>query len=917
MMFQRSLTSARFASLFLLLFTGFIAPNTQAQLPDTFDTNLPDDGVIFFEAKIRPVLIEHCYQCHSTTAEKLRGNLYLDTKQGTLKGGDLGPAVVPENLRDSLLIEAIRWESADIQMPPKKQLPPDVIADLERWVAMGAPDPRNNAFDIRNQLPTEYEIDWETARDHWAYKPPVQPAIPNVQDQDWPHNTIDNFTLAEMETQGLTPVADANRETLIRRLYFDLIGLPPTPQTVQAFVADRSPDAIETAVDRLLAMPEFGDRWGRHWLDIARYAESTGKESNVVYPHAWRYRDYVIDAYNADLPYDQFIREQIAGDLIGGNTPEARDQRAIATAFLALGPKSLNENNRTQFALDLADEQIDTITRSVLATTVACARCHDHKFDPITQDDYYALAGIFASTETHYGTAATQGNRRPSDLIRLETQDNSSSTNTLPASQRRQLESQLADLQERLATLQQSARQARQAQRRSSNTPANGRGAQRNRFQNRAEPAMTDPTMADPDMTSQMSDTAAPNTPTPMLRQQRGQANRNRPNANTRPNTQAASQADPQQLFLQARRLQSQIALLEEQLANYDSSGNPIPYTMGVAESPRPQNSRLYIRGEADKADKIVPRGFPTILLPEDGTSNYNITGSGRTQLADLLTAPNNPLTARVYVNRVWQHLIGSPLVATPDNFGTTGQTPTHPQLLDHLAITFMADGWSTKQLIKNIVTSHTYQLAAADNKSNAVIDQQNTYLWRANRKRLEGEAIRDAMLFISGSLVNSRPHGSPVSQITTGTVRRFDPNTDFNHRSVYLPIVRDMVPESLAVFDFAEPSLVIGQRDTTTVPSQALYLMNEDFVRQQAANTARWIIGDLSTDNAKRIDSAFWNSLSRRPNPAERQWAVTLLTSVYRQAELEGARPGRAEQEAWTTLIHGLFMTAEFRYLD
>ena len=382
----------------------------------------PDkEQIDFFEKQIRPVLASKCYKCHSAEADKVKGGLLLDTREGIREGGDSGHAVVPGDTHESLILKALRWQDKDMRMPPEKEggkLSDAVIADFERWIKMGAPDPRDGAAPAASRK----WMDLEKAKGFWAFQTPKASPPPEVQDARWPKTDLDRFILAAQEKKGLQPVGDADRRTLIRRLTYDLIGLPPTPEEVDAFVHDSSPDALAKTVDRLLASPQFGERWGRHWLDVARFAESTGKERNFTFPAAWRYRDYVIASVNADKPYDEFIREQIAGDLLPAASSAEHDEHVIATGFLALGPKGLNEKNPEQFRVDQIDEQIDATSRGVLGLTVACARCHDHKFDPIPQRDYYALAGIFRSTRTFFGTGGGVGagkNKNATPLLTL------------------------------------------------------------------------------------------------------------------------------------------------------------------------------------------------------------------------------------------------------------------------------------------------------------------------------------------------------------------------------------------------------------------------------------------------------------------------------------------------------------------
>ena len=398
----------------------------------------------FFEKKIRPVLADKCYQCHAQDSEKIKGGLTLDTREGIRRGGDNGPAVVSGSLKDSLLIEAIHYTNKDFAMPPEKKggkLPDAMIADFEKWVQMGAPDPRDGVAKVVKKYDTEEAKKW------WSFQPVKKPDAPAIKDAGWPRGDIDKFVLAGLEAKSLKPAAGADKLTLLRRVYFDLIGLPPTPQEVDAFVRAGAPRDLSTLIDRLLASPQFGERWGRHWLDVARHAESSGKDVNIAFPHAWRYRDYVIDALNSDKPYDQFIREQIAGDLLPAKNQQQQAAQLTATGFLAIGTKGLNEQNPRQFALDLADEQIDTMSQAVLGLTVSCARCHDHKFDPIPQRDYYSLAGIFLSTETRYGTSGAIQNRHPPELIELPTSAGALTLNkTLSSEDRTQKELLFADL---------------------------------------------------------------------------------------------------------------------------------------------------------------------------------------------------------------------------------------------------------------------------------------------------------------------------------------------------------------------------------------------------------------------------------------------------------------------------------------
>ena len=794
----------------------------------------------FFEKNIRPVLATKCAKCHSAEADKVRGGLLLDTRDGLRKGGDTGPAIVPGNPDESLLIQALHSKDKDTAMPPEKsggKLPANVIADFEAWVKMGAPDPREGAAAV---VVAKKEIDFNKAREFWAYKVPVTPAAPVVADRQWPRTDLDRFILAGLEAKGLKPVADADRRNLIRRLYFDLVGLPPRPEELDAFFRDSSPEAFAKIVDHLLASPQFGERWGRHWLDVARYAESSGKERNLTFPEAWRYRDYVIAAFNSDKPYDQFIREQIAGDLLPARDAAERNEHLIATGFLALGPKGLNEKNRVQFQMDMVDEQIDVTSRAVLGLTAACARCHDHKFDPIPTTDYYALAGIFRSSRTFFGTSTANGKANKRDKNGTPLLPLSAGPPTLSA------------------------------------TPA---------------------TPPPPSPEKQLAALAAQN-----------------PQRAARYAAMTAAEKAELTAKLKAKGILTPLPAVAP-----SSTAIGTALAMGVTDG-RPGNSPLYIRGEIDSPGPLVPRGFLTVLTPGPKPA-ISPAQSGRRELADWLASKSNPLTARVMVNRVWLNLFGEGLVRTPDNFGSTGEKPTHPALLDLLAAQFMREGWSVKALVRSIVLSRTYQLASSSDAKNFEVDPDNILVWRMTPRRLDAEAIRDGILAASGQLECTPPYASIVAHIGDGYVNRGIAPAQFNvearYRSVYLPIVRDYVPDVLAVFDFAEPTLVVAGRETTNVPSQALFMMNSPFVTAQSRALAKRLLAMTQYDHGQRIIMAYMLTLSRPPTPAEAARSEQYLTAFTPHSDSAASpAPGASAETAWATFCQALFACAEFRYL-
>ncbi|MDG2125148.1 MAG: PSD1 and planctomycete cytochrome C domain-containing protein, partial [Verrucomicrobiales bacterium] len=792
-------------------------------------------GVAFFEEKIRPVLAERCYECHSNRTGKKKGGLILDTKAGVLDGGDSGHAVVPGEPGESLLLTAISYADADLEMPPKKQLGASVVEDFREWIAMGAPDPRDDAAVAEL---VQSGIDIEEGKEFWAYQKPVKRGD---------EAGIDDFVGKVLEKNGLKAAPAADRRTLLRRVTFDLTGLPPAAEEIAAFLADEGEGAFGEVVERLLASEAFGERWGRHWMDVARYAESSGKEVNLSYPQAWRYRNWVIEAFNADKPFDEFLKEQVAGDLMvvgdGVETEEEANQ-VVATGFLALGPKSHNEGNVRQFTADMIDEQIDTLTKSVLGTTVACARCHDHKFDPIPMEDYYALAGIFGSSDTYFGTVVQQGNRRGGELIWVP----GAKVDTTPGAgisrrEVKELEAQLATARERQRDLFAAAREAR----------AGGKVLE--------------------------------------TRQQQ-----------------------------QFQRVRSEVGILEGKLAAVDDEGRPHPYAMGMWDPKRPTDARLLLRGEIDQPAQRVPRGMVQVL----NTTNPPAMPrgeSGRRELAEWLASEDNPLTARVMVNRAWHWLFGRGLVRTVDNFGATGEKPSHPELLDWLAVEFMENGWSVKRLVREIVMSEAYRRSSEFDEASFQIDPENQYVWRMSKRRLEAEAIRDAMLAVSGRLDREAPVGSAVARVGDGIVGRRQVQVDTGgggtKRSVYLPVVRGDVQTALEVFDFAEPSLVTGDRDVTTVPSQALYLMNSEFVQQQAAGLAQRLRDE--SGQGRMVKDAFELVYGREPTVEE----VRKTRAYFQRFTTEAGRAKKPASKkaamgmAMESFCQALLGSAEFRYLD
>jgi len=754
---------------------------------------IPPEHLDYFETHVRPALVKYCYECHSVAEGESKGGLYLDTREAMREGGSTGPLFDDENWEYSLFVDAVTWNDPDFEMPPKNKMPQDVIDKLVRWVEMGAPDPRERKIHV-----VETGVDIEAGKDHWAYQSPVGSAQQN----------IDDLVSAKREADGTEPVGEADALSLLRRLTFDLTGLPPTPPEIKAFHAAEKKDrevAIREKVEQLLDSPQYGERWGRHWLDVVRFGESAGTH-NMSYPYAWRFRNYVIDSFNEDKPFDRLITEHLAGDLLPARSDEEKQELLIATGFLAIGPKIQNEKNRQVFAMNLIDEQIDTTTRGFMATTVSCARCHDHKFDPISTADYYAMAGIFKSTETLWGTIAGNQNHRASDLLELPIPDTGLST-----------EDQREEYEEKKALLAELIERNNYLRGRSGGKGKGKGGGGR----------------ADPEERAAMLE------------------------------KEGMEQRD-------LIRLKQQILRTESALKFLNPDGSAKTFAMGVREGDV-ANTNILVTGDVTKPAQEVERGLPEVLQFK-GTPEVPSSESGRLQLAEWITSKENPLTARVMVNRIWMHLTGTPIVETMDNFGTTGLPPSNQELLDHLAIRFMAGGWSIKNLVREIVLTDTYQLASTFHSENYAKDPANTTHWRANVRQLDAESLRDQMLLVSGLLDRTRPETSMVHE--AGDVRISDDGrgtdvvanmnlSSFRGRSLYLPVMRDALPDSMGLFDFPDPQGTIGKRQPTNVAPQSLHLMNSELVQIQSRAMAEVLSRNFSSVR-DQVSNAFLLAYSR-----------------------------------------------------
>ncbi|MFO0878748.1 MAG: PSD1 and planctomycete cytochrome C domain-containing protein [Gemmataceae bacterium] len=900
-----------------------------------------DARLAFFEQKIRPVLVEQCYACHSVKVS--RGGLRLDHRAALLKGGDLGPAVVPGKPEQSLLLRALRYEDETLRMPPKKKLSSAILADFERWIRDGAIDPRDAAGSVAGGLTSE------AVRKHWAFQTPTRPAVPAVVLTAWTRNPIDRFLLARQESKGLTPSPHADRRTLIRRLSYDLLGLPPSADEVDAFLADTRPDAYERLVERMLASPHYGERWGRHWLDVARFADTKDGVlqfgDDRVRPYAYTYRDYVIAAWNADLPFDRFVEEQLAADLL----PQPGDPSRLAgLGYLTLGRQFDNNIH------DVIDDRIDTVARGFLGLTVSCARCHDHKYDPVSMKDYYSLYGIFAASEAPLelpllrpasGGASTEVENQISSK-RKEIQEFLSRQHRLLLEQSRQ---RIPDYLVRVATTRPDPLET--AIFFLSLAPEDLRpqtvNTWRRLIERRAQPldpvfrpwyevmrlpedriASSYPALRETwkklpvgtgegQINSLVLQALSHATVTSRESLARTYGELFRKLYDTSKKAPLSTPAEQQLLalvtatdspaYIPPGRTRDFMSRSEKdafggKMQELDRlavrSPHAAPRAMALVDIEHPTNPRIFLRGDPSRPGDEVPRQFLQVL--SRGERKPFSHGSGRLDLARSIVDPNNPLTARVVINRVWMHHFREPLVDSPSDFGLRTVAPLHQDLLDWLAVEFIEGGWSLKRLHRLIVLSATYQQTSADRPDMARLDPDNRLLWRMHRRRLDLESMRDTLLSLSGRL-DASLHGRPVDVAGNPLERR---------RTVYGLVDRQSLPGLFRAFDFASPDQSIERRPQTTVPQQALFGLNSPFVVEQARALAdRMSAAKYPSANA-RIQALYREVLARQPSSHEQQLAREFVSQP---------RPADAASrlDSWQQLAQVLLLTNEVHFVD
>ncbi|MEP7367775.1 MAG: PSD1 and planctomycete cytochrome C domain-containing protein [Acidobacteriota bacterium] len=780
------------------------------------------DGELF-EKKIRPVLATKCYACHSAKLKSPMGGLVLDTKSGLTKGGANGAIVVPGKPAESRLLKALRYDDPHLQMPPSSKLSDQVVADFAQWIAEGANDPRKDAAAPAASAPLK-GMDVETGRKWWAFQPVRELPAPAVRDRTWPKSKIDFFLLAKLEQSGLQPSAAADRRLLIRRAYLDLVGLAPTYYEVEAFAKDPSPGAFDALIEKLLASSHYGERWGRHWLDTARYGEdnSTSEATNPAYTYAWRYRDWVIEALNKDLPYDRFVKLQLAADLM----PDATRSDMRALGYLGAAPvyhkePRLSKDVLETFAMDDWDERVDAVSRGLLGLTVACARCHDHKFDPIPTKDYYGLAGVFAST------------MRAERPMR-EDLDASTETRFLFIKQR------LFDLDNITKIL---------ANEKQTNPEAAAKKVVTMRAEMAALIAEMEPLKERyPEIYAQVA-RFAPGSPRPTGAEATAQRRR------------AGSSQEP---FINA----------VYEAALYVDGSDPGMTQMRYKPG-EPRNLPVFRQGNVTSPGEITPRHFLTVLAKDDGTFR---NGSGRLELGERIFSDSPSLAARVIVNRVWDWHFGKPLVATPSDFGTQGDLPSHPELLDDLAARFIAHNWSLKWLHREIMRSAAYQQRSNPRPEAEPKDQSNRLLWRMNPRRVDVEVLRDTALQASSAL-NLDLYGPSLD---------FDA-PDNNRRTVYARVSRGRLNPVMRLYDFPDAMQTSPGRDLTITPLQQLFVMNSEFIEQRSAELASLVDGESGP--AAKVKALYRRILARNPQPAELDLALSYLekgtVAEYAQALL------------------------------
>ncbi len=889
----------------------------------------------FFEKRVRPILASRCQSCHSGKSPK--AGLDLSSAAGLRKGADTGPVVIAGDEAKSRLLQVTGYQER-LKMPPTGRIGDAEFAVLREWVKLGAPWPSTSAPVISETRTKSYT---RAQREFWSFRPLPSPALPKVANQAWVQSPIDHFVLAALESSQLSPSPAADRLTWLQRVTLDLTGLPPTEPEVRAFLDDQSAEANARLVDRLLASPRYGEKWGRHWLDVARYADSTGADEDYRYPHAWRYRDYVIDAFNRDLPYNQFIREQVAGDLLPPPAGQSVNTNGIvATGFLALGPKLVAEQDKVKMFYDIVDEQIDVAGKAILGLTIACARCHDHKFDPISTKDYYSLASIFASTKQLSQIEGTVSKLYYAPLVPKDVAAQYEAYQQRVAAKQKEIDAvngaegarfretfapQLAEyllaarpvyvdgapfaanlnqaLLKRWVDYVKPNKERRPHLERWYQAPVSELAATAQQYQREflAEIARRRDALAEHGRQSESARARGEKPPAPP----KFLAGDNRFYSDV-----AAGKGPlvlPADDPFYSEESRQKLTALKAELASIKAAAPAeLPFACAVGED-QPVEQRVFLRGNPEAKGDLVTKRFPTVLAGEQQTPIRS--GSGRLELANWLADPANPLPARVMVNRIWQGHFGQGLVRTPNNFGLSGERPSHPALLDWLASEFIRQGWSIKQMHRLIVLSSTYRMSTASTPAQLLKDAENRLLSRFPIRRKTVEEIRDSLLLLDGTL-DLTVGGS--LQSGEGTDNEFSDGRKSIHpdstqrRTVYLPIRRSNLSSLFTLYDFGDGTTSTEIRSQTNVAPQALYMMNSKFVAERTAGLARQLVRQENSAG-QRIRTAWLRVLGREPSAAEIADGLQFIAGF----------PGQSNSNAaWASYCRSLVASNDFIYV-
>lgn len=934
-------------------------------------TNAQSDNLAeFFEKRIRPVLIANCVKCHNPKAQVAQ--LDLTTAEGFAKGGESGLLINKEKPEESRLLKAISYDDS-LKMPPTGKIKADEIAALTEWVKMGAPWPKSSGAvaESKPAVPKSTREFTEEEKKFWAFQPLAKPSVPAVKNAAWVKSPVDAFILAKLEEKNLTPAPPADKLTLLRRATYDLTGLPPSEKEISDFLADSSPKAFEKVVERLLASPRYGEKWGRHWLDVARYADSTGNDEDHRYPFAWKYRDYVIESFNNDLPYDQFVREQLAGDQLPAKNGSELNQRGIiATGFLALGPKAVAQQDKKKMLYDVYDEQVDVTSKAFLGMTLACARCHNHKFDALLTKDYYSMINIFASTKSFTNPDSHVSIVFEKPLVpKSEWEKYQAARKQHQAKEKRARTEidEIVDAVREPAVKQQSPRVA-EFMLAANKVYASGAKTEElaqqlnlseeilKRWVQFLKPSDLTPQhllawqkatpekLANVAQEYQRTFQARLQEWTEKVSQWRVEYQKaiaeNKTPLPDKPVFEAGDDRFFDSVYFEndgpfslsvkekakfSAAQQQRIAELQKEIETLKKSAPAEPELACAIEDGEPVAQKVFVRGDYNNAGEDAPKAFPAILAPFDTKPNFS--GSGRLQLAEWLVQPEHPLTSRVMTNRIWQWHFGEGLVRTPDNFGKMGERPSHPELLDFLAREFVKSGWSIKSMHRLIMLSSAYQMASLNPNLAENTDTDNRLLTRFNRRRLTVEELRDGLLAIDGSIDLTMGGSLQQGRGTDGENNqgRLSLNPEkLKRRTVYIPLRRANLPTLLNLFDFGDATSMAGKRQLTNVSTQALFWLNSEFLAEQSATLVKALLADGSLTEAKRIETLYMRVLNRNAEKDEVEQALKYIAAFKQEALGKQETPGQqkaqgedANHKAWQSFCHVLMASNDFLYID